>query len=74
MTNEIMVAQDNMPVVRRKAYPANSDPAQNYPVNDVRTGKFVDEVIAAAKDDRMNTKRAISADIASTARVQNQND
>lgn len=28
--------------------------------------KFVDEVIAAAKDDRMNTKRAISADIAST--------
>lgn len=39
-----------------------------------RTGKFIDEIIAAAKDDRMNTKRAISADIAATARVQNQND
>lgn len=39
-----------------------------------RAGKLVDEVIAAVKDDRMNTKRAISADIASTARVQDQND
>ena len=39
-----------------------------------RAGKLVDEVIAAVKDDRMNTKRAITADIASTARVQNQND
>lgn len=74
MTNGIMVANDNMPIVRREAYPANSDHAQYYPVNDVRTGKFVDEVITAAKDDRMNTKRAISADIASTARVQNQNE
>lgn len=74
MTNEIMVAEDNMPVVLGEAYPAHPNPVQYYPVNDVRTGKFVDEVIAAAKDDRMNTKRAISADIASTARVQNQND
>ena len=39
-----------------------------------RAGKFIDEVVAAAKEDRMNTKRAISADIAATARVQNQND
>lgn len=39
-----------------------------------RAGKLVDGVIAAVKDDRMNTKRAITADIASTARVQNQND
>ncbi len=74
MTNEIMAAKDNMPVVPGEVYPTSSDPVQYYPVNDVRTGKFVDEVIAAAKDDRMNTKRAISADIASTARVQNQND
>ena len=74
MTNEITVANDNMPVVPGEAYPINSEPVQYYPVNDVRTGKFVDEVIAAAKDDRMNTKRAISADIASTTRVQNQND
>lgn len=39
-----------------------------------RASKLVDEVISAVKDDRMNTKKAISADIASTARVQNQND
>lgn len=37
-------------------------------------GKLVDEVIAAIKDDHANTKCAISADIASTARVQTQND
>lgn len=74
MTNEIMVAEDNMTVAPGEAYPAHSEPVQYYPVNDVRTGEFVDEVIAAAKDDRMNTKRAISANIASTARVQNQND
>ena len=35
--------------------------------------KVADELIAAVKDDRMNTKRVISADIASAARVQNQN-
>lgn len=74
MTNEITVANDNMSVFPGEAYPMNTDPIQYYPVNDVRTSKFVDEVIAAAKDDRINTKRAISADIASTARVQNQND
>lgn len=39
-----------------------------------RAGKFINEIITSAKDDRMNTKRAISADIAATARAQNQND
>ena len=58
MTNEIMVAEDNMPVVPGEAYPAHSDPVQYYPVNDVRTGKFVDEVIAAAKDDRIKSLSA----------------
>lgn len=74
MTNEIMVAKDNRPVVHGEVYPTTPNSIQYYPLNKVQTGKFVDEVIAAAKDDRMNTKRAISADIASTARVQNQND
>ena len=32
---------------------------------------LVDEVVASVKDSRLNTKRAVSADIASTARVQN---
>lgn len=74
MINEITVAKDNRPIVPGEVYPTNTNPVQYCPVNEVQTGKFVDEVIAAAKDDRMNTKRAISADIASTARVQNQND
>ena len=38
-----------------------------------RVGKYADEVIGAIKDDRMLTKRSVSADIASTARVQAQN-
>ncbi len=46
-----------------------------YPAYDKkRTGKLIDEAIAVVKDDRMSTKRSISADIAATARVQNQND
>ena len=36
-------------------------------------GKIIEEFILASKDDRINTKRSISADIASTVRVQNQN-
>ena len=32
---------------------------------------LVDEVVASVKDSRLNTKRAVFADIASTARVQN---
>ena len=74
MTNEITVSKENRPAVYAETYPTDYVPARNYQPDAVRTGKFVDEVIAAAKDDRMNTKRAISADIASTARVQNQND
>lgn len=74
MTNEITISKENRTAVYAETYPTDVVPARNYQPDDVRTGKFVDEVIAAAKDDRMNTKRAISADIASTARVQNQND
>ena len=74
MTNEITVSKENRPAVYVETYHSDYVPAQNYQPDAVRTGKFVDEVIAAAKDDRMNTKRAMSADIASTARVQNQND
>ena len=33
---------------------------------------LMDEVIASVKDSRLNTKHAVSADIASTARVQSQ--
>ena len=47
---------------------------ERYPIYDEeRAGKFADEMIAAIKDDRMLTKRSVSADIASTARIQTQN-
>ena len=36
--------------------------------------KLVDEVIAAVKDERADTKKVVSAEIASTAKIQNQND
>lgn len=37
-----------------------------------RMSNLIDEAVVSVKDYRLNTKRAISADIASTARVQNQ--
>ena len=64
MTNEIMAAENNHIVVHREGYPTNVDSDQSYPVRDVRISKLVDEVIAASRDDRMNTMRAITAAIA----------
>ncbi|NBJ90757.1 hypothetical protein [Acutalibacter sp. 1XD8-36] len=73
--SNIVVTGRTAPVARRESQMPDAQTGQYYPAYDAkRTGKLVDEVIAAVKDDRANTKRAISADIASTARVQNQND
>lgn len=67
MTNDMTVAAPTTPAdLCQHIYRPEYD--------EKRVGKYIDEVIAAAKDDRTNTKRAILADIASTARVQNQND
>ena len=75
MTDNMVVRGRTAPVVRRQPQVPDVETDRYYPAYDEeRTGKLVDEVIAAVKDDRMNTKRAISADIAATARVQNQND
>ena len=74
MTNDMTIVRQNTPAVQAN-YPA--DVNQNIchlEYDEKRAGKYIDEVIAAAKDDRTNTKRAISADVAATARVQNQND
>lgn len=58
--------EGQMPVDRQK---------DDYSVYDKEwAGKFIGEIIAAAKDDRMNVKKAISADIAATAQAQNQID
>ena len=64
-----VVVLDRMPKKQSVGY------TPRYPVYDEqRAGKVIDELIAGHKDDRMNTKRAISGSIASAARVQNQND
>lgn len=75
MDNEIIAQPEIMPVVQCEAQMADDTQIQPYPVYyEEREGKLVDEVVAAVKDDRMNTKRAISAGIEATAWVQNQND
>lgn len=75
MENNIVVTGRTVPAARQQPQVPDVEMNRYYPAYDeVRTGKLMDEVIAAVKDDRMNTKRVISADIAATARVQNQND
>lgn len=75
MSNEIMEKEINTPVAKTGVQIVSDNQNQYCSVyDDVRTGKLVNEMIAAVREDRMNTKRAISASIASTARVQNQND
>lgn len=75
MTNNMVIREKATPAVQNRSQVLDAELSQYYPAYDeVRTGKLVDEVIAAIKDNRANTKRAISADIASTARVQTQND
>lgn len=75
MENNMVVRGRTASVVHRQPQVPDVETDRYYPAYDEeRTGKLMDEVIAAVKDDRMNTKRAISADIAATARVQNQND
>ena len=74
MTNDVMVPINSRSSVPAEAYQEKPVMFQKFTANEDQTRKFVDEVIAAAKDDRTNTRRAISADIASAARVQNQND
>ena len=75
MTSIIAAKENTQSVSQGRNQVINTGRIRCYPVyNDVRTGKLLDEVIGAVKDNRTNTKRAISADIASTARVQNQNE
>jgi len=60
-----------IPVYDQKVIPA----ADNYyPDFSNQISHILDETVEAIISDRMNTKRAISAEIASNARVQNQND
>lgn len=74
MGNKIMARSNTTPTVCRETQLVNANHFQPYLIcNEKRVGKLIDEVVVAFKDDRLNTKHAISADIAATARVQNQN-
>lgn len=75
MANEMTVNNTQVPSVPKATVPCRIERTHRYPVVDQeRAGKIMDEVIGSIKDTRLDTKRAISADIAATARVQNQND
>ncbi len=56
MENKMMVITESAPTVGYETQPAPINQFQPYPAYDEKQmGKLIDEVIAAAKDDRMNT-------------------
>lgn len=69
--NEIITSGEGMLDNTQEYFEVNQ--IQSYQTRNEMICKVADELIAAVKDDRMNMKRVISADIASDARVQNQN-
>lgn len=72
--DKVAVRKSTNMVTRNNPQPLDQVYNQRFLVADEeRVGKYADEVIGAIKDDRMLTKRSVSADIASTARVQAQN-
>ena len=68
MTNEIMATEGNELAASEETCLKIVEPVQNYS----QIGKFMDKIIADGKDERINTRRVIAADIASTERVQKQ--
>ena len=73
MTSEIIEVLDNTGIPSEEVYPQNSEPVPYYPLNGTQAGKVWDELLASAKDNRHNTKRAISADIAASEDLRSQN-
>lgn len=70
MTNE---NTGKKPIIHEEAYPTKSFSTRHHSKNDVFY-KFADEFIAAEKEDRLNTRRGISANKALTEKVLNQSD
>ena len=70
-TSGMVVGEPNVPIPMQDD--ADLTGEVYYPQNAV-VNELVDEVFAAVKDDRMDTKKAISVVIASTKKVQSQND
>ena len=72
MENSITVRKNSIPVVQGRNQRYETEPPRYYPACDREgEGKLLAELAMAAKDDRINTKNALSADIASTAKIQN---
>lgn len=74
MSNDMILKESTTPTVNNNESADNVGQIQNYPVyKDASIEKVVDEMFAAMKDDRINTKRALAADNASKERVQEHN-
>ena len=74
MTTESIISDSNKPVILTEHCPTDFIPLPFHPAESNQLSMIMDEVINSAKDERINAKRALSTDITSTARVQNQND
>ena len=75
MANDMIIQEKATPIVGKnhRSMTVNK-PHSSAMYDQERTGKLMDEAIGGIKDLRLNTKHALSADNAATARVQNQND
>lgn len=74
MITENIISDGNKPIILTEHCPNDFIPLSYHPAESNQLSMIMDEVISSAKDERINSKRALSADIASTARAQNQND
>ena len=75
MNNNEIISYDSTIATQENSYDVITNTHSNYPNYDrEQHSKVITEIISAVKDDRISTKRAISAEIASSARAQNQNE
>ena len=75
MNNNEIISHDSTIAAQENSYDVITASHSHYPnYDDEQHNKVIDEIIYAIKDDRINTKHAISAEIASSARAQNQNE
>ena len=73
MTTESIISDSNEPGILTEPRPTDFIPLPYHLTENNPLSMIMDEVINSAKDERINAKRALSANIASTTRVQNQN-
>lgn len=73
MTTESIISDSNEPGILTEPRPTDFIPFPYHLTENNPLSMIMDEVINSAKDERINAKRALSANIASTTRVQNQN-